>query len=154
MNTWSSTVEHFGGSPMEIKAADMIKEIKEIKEENDITYAEIMDQMELLDSSLVPSLSTVRRVFRSGSETHASSFNREQILEPIYNAVLVLNKSPRGTSVHDMEIKALKSVLRVQAEEIDRLMEFNSHLEDRVKFLVGQVREKDELIKKLMEKVP
>ena len=137
---------------MENKAADLIKEIKAIKEENDITYAEIMDQMEALDSSTVPSLSSVRRVFRDGSEARASGFNYEEILLPIYNAVLELNKQPRTESVHDMQIKALKSVLRIQAEEIDRMMELNAHLQARVEFLVGQVDKKDALIQKLMER--
>lgn len=137
---------------MENKAADLIKEIKAIKEENDITYAEIMDQMEALNSRTVPSLSSVRRVFREGSETRASGFNFEEILLPIYNAMVELNKQPRTESVHEMQIKALKSVLRVQAEEIDRMMELNSHLQDRVEFLVGQVDKKDALIQKLMER--
>ena len=137
---------------MENKAADLIKEIKEIKEENDITYAEIMEQMESMDSSTVPSLSSVRRVFRDGSESKASGFNYEEILLPIYNAMLELNKQPRAESVHDMQIKALKSVLRIQAEEIDRMMELNSHLQARVEFLVGQVDKKDALIQKLMER--
>ena len=133
-------------------AADLIKEIKTIKEENDITYAEIMDQMEALNSSTVPSMSSLRRVFRDGSETRASGFNYEEILLPIYNAVQELNKTPRSASVHDMQIKALKSVLRIQAEEIDRMMELNVHLQARVEFLVGQVDKKDELIQKLVEK--
>ena len=137
---------------MENKAADLIKEIKAIKEENDITYAEIMDQMEALNSRTVPSLSSVRRVFREGSETRASGFNFEEILLPIYNAMVELNKQPRTESVHEMQIKALKSVLRVQAEEIDRMMELNSHLQARVEFLVGQVDKKDALIQKLMER--
>ena len=137
---------------MENKAADLIKEIKAIKEENDITYAEIMDQMEALNSRTVPSLSSVRRVFREGSETRASGFNFEEILLPIYNAMMELNKQPRTESVHEMQIKALKSVLRVQAEEIDRMMELNSHLQARVEFLVGQVDKKDALIQKLMER--
>lgn len=137
---------------MENKAAEIIKEIKAIKEENDITYAEIMDQMEALNSRTVPSLSSVRRVFREGSETRASGFNFEEILLPIYNAMVELNKQPRTESVHEMQIKALKSVLRVQAEEIDRMMELNSHLQARVEFLVGQVDKKDALIQKLMER--
>ena len=145
---------------MDSKAAEIIRQAKELKEECDITYAEIMDQMEQLDRSTVPSLSSVRRVFRDGSETRASSFNYEEVLLPIWNAMQTLSKKDRSVSERDMEIMALKSVLRTQAEELDRLVEINNHLQDRVGFLVSQIEkkdrrmdEKDELIKKLLEKV-
>ena len=144
---------------METKAQNMIKEMKQIKEEYKITYDDIMVEMERLDSSKVVSLSTLRRIFRDGSESKASSFNFEEIVVPAYNAVKNLDKKPSPSSPFELELQGYKNVIRVQNEELDRLIELKEHLDDRVDFLVerinfltDQIKQKDELIKKLMEK--
>ena len=144
---------------METKAQNMIKEMKQIKEEYKITYDDIMVEMERLDSSKVVSLSTLRRIFRDGSEQKASSFNYEEIILPAYNAVKNLDKKPSPSSPFELELQGYKNVIRVQNEELDRLIELKEHLDDRVDFLVerinfltDQIKQKDELIKKLMEK--
>ena len=46
-----------------------------------------------------------------------------------------------------------KAIISIQGEEMDRIMELNSHLQARIEFLVRQIEAKDELIKKLAEKV-
>ena len=159
MNEQLSTNEQSGGSLMETKAQNMIKEMKQIKEEYKITYDDIMVEMERLDSSKVVSLSTLRRIFRDGSESKASSFNFEEIVVPAYNAVKNLDKKPSPSSPFELELQGYKNVIRVQNEELDRLIELKEHLDDRVDFLVerinfltDQIKQKDELIKKLMEK--
>ena len=144
---------------MEVKAQNIIKEIKRIKEKNKITYIDIMEQMEEINPSSVVSLSTLRRICSDGAEMKASSFNYEQILLPVYNAILTLSKEPKSESEHDKELNGYKAVIRVQNEELDRLLELREHLEERVDFLVDrinfltdQVKQKDEIIKRLMEK--
>ena len=151
---------------MDSNAKQIIKEIKDIKEQYKITYDDIMVEMERLDSSTVVSLSTLRRVFRDGSETKATSFNYEEILIPIYNAVKNLDKKPSPSSPFEIELQGYKNVIRVQNEELDRLLELKEHLDDRVNYLVGQTKVKDEqilfltkqldekgeIIRKLMEK--
>lgn len=144
---------------METEAQKKIKEMKAIKEEYKITYDDIMVEMEKLDSSKVVSLSTLRRIFRDGSEQKASSFNYEEIILPAYNAVKALDKKPSPSSPFELELQGYKNVIRVQNEELDRLLELKEHLDSRVDFLVErinflteQVKQKDELITKLMEK--
>ena len=138
---------------MENRAAQMIREMKEIKSNSKLTYDDIMVQMEKLNSSTVVSLSTLRRVFRDGSESKASSFNFEEILTPIYNAVKELEGKPSPSSPFEIELQGFKNVIRVQNEELDRLIELKEHLDNRVDFLVGQVKTKDEMIQNLMKKL-
>lgn len=134
-------------------AAQMIREIKEIKNDSKLTYDDIMVQMEKLNSSTVVSLSTLRRVFRDGSEAKASSFNFEEVLTPIYNAVKDLEDKPSPSSPFELELQGYKNVIRVQNEELDRLIEIKEHLDDRVEFLVSQIKIKDEMIKDIMKKL-
>ena len=137
---------------METEAQKKIKEMKQIKEDYKITYDDIMVEMEKLDSSKVVSLSTLRRIFRDGSESKASSFNYEEIIVPAYNAVKNLDKKPSPSSPFELELQGYKNVIRVQNEELDRLIELKEHLDDRVAFLIEQIKLKDEMIKKLTDK--
>ena len=137
---------------METEAQKKIKEMKQIKEDYKITYDDIMVEMEKLDSSKVVSLSTLRRIFRDGSESKASSFNYEEIIVPAYNAVKNLDKKQSPSSPFELELQGYKNVIRVQNEELDRLIELKEHLDNRVSFLIDQIKQKDEMIKKLTDK--
>ncbi len=161
MDTQLSPAEQHmtGGQLMENRALNMIREIKAIRAEYKITYIDIMEQMEEIDQTSVVSLSTLRRIFRDGSELKASSFNFEEILLPVYHAVKALEKTPKPDTPLDKELDGYKAVIRVQNEELDRLLELKEHLEARVAFLVEQIErkdrrmdEKDEIIKQLMAK--
>ena len=160
MNRQLSTSEQqiTGELPME-RAQEIILSIQNAKEKNKITYMDIMEKMAELDECTMVSLSTLRRVCRQGAEMKASSFNYEEILIPIYNAVKALVENPIEKSDHDKELDGYRAVIRVQNEELDRLIELKEHLEDRVNFLLEQIEkkdrrmdEKDELIRKLMDK--
>ena len=147
-----------GGSQME-DPQDKITYIQHAKEEYKITYMDIMEKMAEIDESTMVSLSTLRRVCRPGAELKASSFNYKEVLTPIYNAVKAIVDDPKQRSEHDAELDGYKAVIRVQNEELDRLIELKEHLEERVAFLLEQIEkkdrrmdQKDELIKKLMEK--
>ena len=141
-----------GGSYMENRPAEMIREMKEIKGKYKISYMDIMEQMAEIDETTMASLSTLRRIFRDGSEYKASSFNFEEILVPVYEAVKALDKEPKEKTEFDKELDGYKAVIRVQNEELDRLLELKEHLDERVEFLVQQIQQKDELIKKLTDK--
>lgn len=143
--------ETTGGSLMESNALEKIKEMKEIKAKTKITYIDIMEEMQEIDESSMVSLSTLRRIFRDGSEMKAKSFNYEEILIPVYNAVKALELIPKPESLHDKELDGYKAVIRVQNEELDRLLELKEHLDSRVDFLVAQITKKDELINYLVE---
>ena len=138
---------------MDKKAVDIIKDAKRIKAATKVTYEDILHKMEELDPCTVISNSTLRRIFRSGSEAKASSFNYEAILVPVDNAMQALSKEPLPASERDHELEAYKAIISIQGEEMDRIMELNSHLQARIEFLVRQIDAKDELIKKLAEKV-
>lgn len=148
----------FGGSPMESPQGIIIY-IQHAKEENKITYMDIMEKMAELNECTMVSLSTLRRVCRPGAELKASSFNYNEILIPIYNAVKEIVAEPKEKTEIDKELDGYKAVIRVQNEELDRLIELKEHLEDRIAFLLDQIAlkdkrmdQKDEIIKKLMEK--
>lgn len=123
-------------------AADLIRQLKEIKEKNEITYPRLMDRLEGIGRHI--SLSTLRRVFADGSENNAASFNYETILLPIAEVLLNAEDIPTpDNSPYAKEIDGLKAVIRVQNEEIARLHELKDHLEERITFLLGQIEKKD-----------
>lgn len=163
MNTKPS--EHDTFDAMEVqrvehtKAQELIMQLKEIKKTNEITYPRIMERME--KNGKFVSLTTLRRVFADKSENSADSFNYENTLLPIAEALLNVEDLPTpADSPHAKEIDGLKAVIHVQNEEIARLHELKEHLEQRITFLLEQIEkkdrrmdEKDETIRRLMDKV-
>lgn len=140
------------------RSQELIRQLKEIKRSNEITYPRIMERME--KNGKFVSLTTLRRVFADGSEMNADSFNYENTLLPIAEALLNVEDLPTKDGPYAAEIDGLKSVIHVQNEEIARLHELKEHLESRIAFLLEQIDkkdrrmdEKDEIIRKLMEKV-
>lgn len=134
----------------------LITQLKEIKAANEITYPRIMERMER--NGKYVSLTTLRRVFAEGSE--GNSFSYENTLLPIAEALLDIEDLPtEDDSPYAKEIEGFKAVIRVQNEEIARLHEIKEQLESRITFLLDQIDkkdrrmdEKDEMIRKLMEK--
>lgn len=156
MNTFETTEE----SCMELSTKqELIKQLKEAKARDEVTYPRIMERME--QKGKFVSLTTLRRVFADGSELNAGSFNYEQTLLPIAEALLDVEDVPTpDDSPYAAEIHALKSVIHVQNEEIARMHDLKEHLEDRITFLINQIElkdrrmdEKDEIIRRLMDKV-
>ena len=140
------------------RSQELIKLLKETKQKNEVTYPRIMDRME--KNGKYVSLTTLRRVFADGSESNASNFSYENTLLPIAEALLDAEDIPTPeNNPYAKEIDALKAVIRCQNEELSRLHEMKEHLEDRITFLINQITlkdkrmdEKDEIIRKLMEK--
>lgn len=138
-------------------AAELIRQLKEVKLKDEITYPRIMDRME--KNGKFVSLTTLRRVFADGSEMSANSFSYENTLLPIAEALLNAEDVPTPDSPCAKDIGALKAVIHVQNEEISRLHEIKEHLESRITFLIEQIEkkdrrmdEKDGIINRLMEK--
>lgn len=137
-------------------AQELVKQLKEAKQKKEFTYPRIMERIE--KNGKFVSLTTLRRVFADGSD--GSNFNYETTLLPIAEVLLEAEDVPTDdSSPYAPEIDGLKSVIHVQNEEIARLHELKEHLEDRIAFLLEQIEkkdrrmdEKDEIIKKLMEK--
>lgn len=166
MNSQPSTHEHIvttddqeRGSRMELtKAQELIRQLKDIKEKNEITYPRLIEMME--KNGKIVSLTTLRRVFADGSESSANSFSYENTLLPIAEVLLNVEDMPTpDDSPQAQEINALKAVIHVQNEELARLHEMKEHLESRITFLLDQIEkkdrrmdEKDEIIRILMNK--
>lgn len=139
------------------KSQDLIKKLKDAKAQNEVTYPRILERME--KNGKFVSLTTLRRVFATGSEAYAQSFSYENTLLPIAEALLNVEDVPTIDSPYAKEIDGLKAVIHVQNEEIARLHDIKEHLENRITFLIGQIEkkdrrmdEKDELINRLMDK--
>ena len=154
-----STEEHFEVSNMvHTSAAELVMQLKEVKKTQEITYPRIMDRLE--KAGYYVSLTTLRRVFADGSEHNAASFSYENTLMPIAEVLLDAQDVPTPVnSPNAKEIDALKAVIHVQNEELARMHDLKEHLENRVTFLLEQIEkkdrrmdEKDEIIRKLMEK--
>lgn len=141
------------------RSQELIRQLKEIKQKNEITYPRIMERME--KNGKFVSLTTLRRVFADNSESNAQTFSYENTLLPIAEALLNVEDLPTpADSPHAKEIDALKAVIHVQNEEISRLHELKEHLESRITFLLEQIDkkdrrmdEKDEMIKRLLDQV-
>lgn len=139
------------------RASELVKQLKEVKEKNEITYPRIMDRIE--KNGKFVSLTTLRRVFADNSD--ASNFDYENTLLPIAEALLNVEDVPTPQDgPYAKEIDGLKAVIHVQNEEIARLHEMKEHLEARITFLIEQIEkkdrrmdEKDAIITKLMDKV-
>ena len=137
---------------------ELIRQLKEAKERDEITYPRILERMEKNGKFL--SLTTLRRVFAADSEANAASFNYETTLLPIAEALLNVEDVPTDdNSPYAKEIDGLKAVIHVQNEELAKMHELKEHLEARITFLLEQIEkkdrrmdEKDEIIKRLMDK--
>ena len=159
MNTETLITEQEGQCMPEARTA--IMEIKELRRANPkATYARIIEEVETADDDKSVSLSTLRRICADGSEANAGSFNYEHILIPVRDALKRLQmKDISGIAGADV-VDALKSMIHIQDEEIASLHAYKDHLEERITFLLDQIRlkdrrmdEKDEIIKRLMDKV-
>lgn len=137
-------------------AQELIKQLKEAKKQKEYTYPRIMEHLE--KNGKYVSLTTLRRVFADGSD--GSNFNYETTLLPIAEVLLEAEDVPTAESPTAAQIDGLRAVIHVQNEEIARLHDLKEHLEKRVEFLLTQIEkkdrrmdEKDEIIRRLMEKV-
>jgi hypothetical protein len=137
----------------------IIAEIKALKKSNKLaSYHRIIEQVES-DGGQV-SLSTLRRICSEGSEANASSFTHDTILVPVRDALKKLQAKDLPNMPDADVVDALKAVIHVQDEEIANLHDMRDHLEKRIAFLLEQIErkdrrmdEKDEIIRRLMEKV-
>ena len=137
-------------------ASELIKQLKWIKERDEITYPRIQDKLE--KNGYFVSMTTLRRVFAEGSED--VNFNYENTLLPIARVLMDFGEKESLEEPSADELNGLKAVIRLQTEEIERLHDLKEHLEARVTFLIDQIEkkdrrmdEKDEIIRRLMDKV-
>ena len=142
---------------MGTKSEELIRQAKEIKQAKKITYNDILEAMK---ENGVPAvcLSTLRRVFASDSEDRASSFNYEETLLPIMDAIKRIDGVTDDSSPAE-EVKALRVVIELQREELDRKDVLIKRLIDRldqkdeiIRQFISDMKQKDNFIQQLTEK--
>lgn len=100
---------------------EIIIKLKEVREEKGYSYSEILKIME--SKGLYPvSSATLSRVFSEGSEE--TNFNYETTIRPIAEALLDIEDIKDDD---DMDIQAMKSLLKYK---IQRIEELESQLKD------------------------
>lgn len=140
---------------------ELILQLKQYREEHGLSCQRIVDIVseyaEANNTDDYVSLSTVKRIFRDGSENE-DSFNYDLTIRPIASALLGANKvSPMA---HDKELSM--SLLRYKNERIQQLErqleDERAQTEQRIAFLTSQIaikdkymQEKDRLISILIE---
>lgn len=147
---------------------DIIIQLKEVKEEKNLSFTDIMKLMEKNGDYL--SKSTLSRVFAEGSEE--IKFRYEDTIRPIANALLDIENIEDDD---DMDIRAMKSLLKFKMQRIEELEQEIEHLraslnkekvkyhekleKDReqsrrsIEFLKDQISLKDKRMDQLLEAV-
>lgn len=147
---------------------DIITKLKEVREEKGLSYGDILALMEKNGDYLAKS--TLSRVFAEGSEE--LSFKYEETIRPIAKALLDIETIDEDD---EMDIKAMKSLLKYKIQRIEeleqRVRELSAALdhekvksherrdkdremyERRVEFLTTQIALKDKRMDQLMEAV-
>lgn len=101
---------------------DLIMKLKEVREEKGLSYNDIMDLMEKNGDYLAKS--TLSRVFADGSEE--MSFRYEETIRPIAKALLDIETIE---DTDNMDVRAMKSLLKYKIERIEELEKQIEHLQ-------------------------
>ena len=101
---------------------DIIMKLKEVREEKGYSYNDILDLMEKNGDYLAKS--TISRVFAEGSEE--MSFRYEETIRPIAKALLDIENIEDDDN---MDIKAMKSLLKYKIQRIEELERQIEHLQ-------------------------
>ena len=95
---------------------DIIIRLKEVRKEKELSYGDILELMEKNGDFV--SKSTLSKLFADGSEEHPEKFRYENTLRPIANAILDMENIE---DTDDMDIQALKAILKYKIERIKEL---------------------------------
>lgn len=101
---------------------DLIVKLKEVREEKGLSYNDILALMEKNGDYLAKS--TISRVFADGSEE--TSFRYEETIRPIANALLDIENIE---DTDNMDIQAMKSLLKYKIQRIEDLEKQIEHLQ-------------------------
>lgn len=150
---------------------DIVLKLKAVREKEELSIHDIMDRLEATGAYI--SETTVRRVFRDNSENELG-FTYAKVLKPIADVMLgeeaddpaLLEKNGALHAIireKNRTIETLQGKLDSAADQIDTLKQqydaLRKECDLRLRFLRDQIElkdrrmdEKDEIIKKLMEK--
>lgn len=147
---------------------DIIIKLKEIKDEKNLSYTDILNLMEKNGDFV--SKSTLSRIFAEGSEE--LSFKYEETIRPIAKALLDIETIEE---TDNMDVQAMKSLLKYKIQRIEDLEKQNKTLEmaldkekikaqekfdkerklynDRIEFLLHQIELKDKRMDLLLDAI-
>lgn len=145
---------------------DLIVKLKEVRDEKGYSYGDIIDLMEKNGDYL--SKSTLSRVFADGSED--KTFMYEETIRPIAKALLDIENIEEDD---DMDVRAMKSLLKYKIQRIEdleqqiihlkgaldkeklksqeRLIETQAEFQRRFDFMSNQIALKDKRIDNLLD---
>ena len=148
-----------------VNLSEIVLRLKAVKEKDHLSIADIMSKLEAAGSYL--SESTVRRVFHDGSEAELG-FTYQKVLKPIADVLLedetaddpalleknealhsIIKEKNRMIESLSTQVDALKDQLNALRAEYDLRLRF---LRDQIELKDKRMDEKDEIIRKLMEK--
>lgn len=121
---------------------DLIVKLKEVREERNLSYNDILKLMEKNNDFL--SKSTISRVFAEGSEE--MSFRYEETIRPIANALLDIENIDSG----DNGLQALKSLLKYRDQQIEdleqQIEQLKSDLDkEKIKYFEKMAEEREQI---------
>ena len=147
---------------------DLILKLKAVREEKNLSYNDILRQME--QNGYYLSKSTISRIFSDGSEE--LSFRFDETLKPIANVLLDIDNIEEDD---ELDTQAMKLLLKVKSQRIEELESLLAEsqaalnrekvryhekidkeraiFDDRIDFLKRQIDLKDERMDKLLEAV-
>ena len=124
---------------------DTIIALKAAKKDLEYTLPRIEEELLRRGKSVSPS--TLKRVFKEGSEDNGAGFNVDHTLRPLVE--LLLEEEDRTVpedAPPSIELELMRAELRVQVMRVEALEARNRLLEDRVTFLLSQIERKDRRI--------
>lgn len=135
------------------KIAEVIRNLKRVRQENGLTISEIVNLCEKNGEAV--SETTVKKVFADGSETFG--FNYENTLKPIINALLGDHEETAETDMmisvaqyKEIKIRHLEEQLARMEESYKRRIEF---LKKQIDIKDDRIDKRDELITKLIDSI-
>ena len=130
-----------------INTRDIIIRLKEVKEEKNLSNADIMRLIEANNEYV--SKTTLSRVFAEGSED--TIFRYEATLRPIVNALLDINTIEENDNT---DVSAMKTLLQYKIQRIQELEQENEHLRaeidrEKVKYHEKLDKEREQYYKRI-----
>ena len=105
-----------------VETKELILKLKEVREQKGLSLNEIVGMVE--ENGDYVSRSSIQRVFSDGSET--LSFRYEETIRPIAKALLDMETIEEGDN---MDIQAMKTLLKYKIQRIEELERQIEHLE-------------------------
>ena len=124
---------------------EIVIALKAAQKERKLTITDILNLLADMKSPLAPT--TVRRVFKEGSEDH-DSFNYNTTLKPLVEALAVYGKSDAEAQLllaaNNYKDRLIEELQKQKAEIQQHYEERCRFFEDRIDFMRKQIDKKDE----------